>query len=169
MICFSSLTHPAKIQLEKKESTLSRLNSYSELNNQNNYDYSKKSNKFILPLKNFANSQYYGEIFIGTPPQKFKVIFDTGSCNLWVQNKQCTSTGCLQHVGYDNRKSLSFSKHYKGGNIPLFSIKFGTGNIFGEFVKDNVNIAGIDINDQVFGSTYREDGFAFNNVTIQKV
>ena len=48
--------------------------------------------------------------------------------------------------------------------IPVFSIKYGTGKITGEFVKDKVNICGISIDQQIFGLTYREDGYAFNNV-----
>ncbi|KAG2367223.1 aspartic peptidase domain-containing protein [Suillus spraguei] len=55
-----------------------------------------------VPLTNFANAQYYAEIELGTSPQLFKVLLDTGSSNLWVTNLKCTSVACGSHAKYNS-------------------------------------------------------------------
>lgn len=79
---------------------------------------------------------YWGSIRVGTPPQEFKVIFDTGSGNLILPTTSCTSEGCRRHKKYSPTDSSS-SKSVKNENEEESTeITFGTGSITGDFYED---------------------------------
>jgi len=79
---------------------------------------------------------YWGSIRVGTPPQEFKVIFDTGSGNLILPTAACSSEGCARHKKYSPSAS-STSKTVKNENgEDSTQITFGTGEITGDFYED---------------------------------
>mmetsp|Transcript_13919 Transcript_13919/g.28718 ORF Transcript_13919/g.28718 Transcript_13919/m.28718 type:complete len:400 (-) Transcript_13919:140-1339(-) len=99
-------------------------------------DIVKESENTII--KDYGNAQYFGVMEIGTPPQSFQVIFDTGSSNLWVPKVGCTHCGLpfISHKSkYDDSKSSTYEADGK-----KFEIMYGSGSVEGFFSKDAVTI-----------------------------
>merc|ERR1719261_1398485 len=83
---------------------------------------------------------YWGSMSIGTPPQPFKVIFDTGSGNLIVPSASCNVPGCQPHKKYDQKASSSGQSIENEQGEASSEITFGTGQIEGGFVRDKMCI-----------------------------
>ncbi|KAK1783376.1 aspartic peptidase domain-containing protein [Copromyces sp. CBS 386.78] len=98
--------------------------------------------------------QWLATITVGTPPQTFKVVLDTGSTALILPRSNCTD--CGKHTLFDPSKSTSFSPQpglfqpieYGTGadTIPLNQ----TGRAECEVVTDTVSIQGRAVSKQEF-------------------
>ncbi|XP_027426370.1 chymosin-like [Zalophus californianus] len=108
------------------------------------------------PLTNYLDCQYFGKIYIGTPPQEFTVVFDTGSSDLWVPSVYCKSYACQNHHRFDPAKSSTFQNLNKA-----LSIQYGTGSMQGFLGVDTVTVSNIVDSQQTVGLSTQEPGNVF--------
>ncbi|XP_002751243.1 chymosin [Callithrix jacchus] len=107
-------------------------------------------------LTNYLDCQYFGKIYIGTPPQEFTVVFDTGSSDLWVPSVYCNSVACQNHHRFDPSKSSTFQNMDKS-----LSIQYGTGSMQGLLGYDTVTVSSIVDPHQTVGLSTQEPGDVF--------
>jgi len=90
-------------------------------------------------------TSYSGVLSIGTPPQEFRVVFDTGSGHVVLPAVECRSEACLVHKRYNmSASSTAAAINSDGSAVPegelseQVTIGFGTGEVTGEFSRDRV-------------------------------
>ena len=108
--------------------------------------YLNGENAAPVKIADFMDAQYYGPIQIGTPGQNFKVVYDTGSANLWVPAHNCSLT-CWFHPKFQSSASSTYKV-----NGTIFNIMYGSGPVNGFEGDDTVTVG----NQKVAGQTFAQ-------------
>jgi hypothetical protein len=95
-----------------------------------------KSGQYVESLKNSHNTELTGKIKIGTPPQEFTVIFDTGSSNFWLPGHACEGSG-------DRKKYIPHQSSTFAPSTKQISLQYGKGAAEGKIATDHVEVAGL--------------------------
>lgn len=142
-----------KFQLQKKSNHdfVTAMLARRDLANSLKKKYTTTDGSNVV-INDYENSQYYGQIALGTPGQLFNVIFDTGSADLWVASSNCDSS-CGSHAKYDSSKSSS----YVANGAP-FNITYGSGPVGGYQSIDSVAVAGLSVTSQTFAEVTNAAG-----------
>ncbi|EKM78686.1 hypothetical protein AGABI1DRAFT_114293 [Agaricus bisporus var. burnettii JB137-S8] len=92
---------------------------------------------------------YLATVQMGTPPRDFSILMDSGSADFWVGAENCQSEDggdCGNHQFLGPQSSSSFTDTKQP-----FSVTYGTGQVNGDIVTDDVNIADLALKQHKFG------------------
>ncbi|KAH6944618.1 hypothetical protein HPB50_004269 [Hyalomma asiaticum] len=98
--------------------------------------------------------QYFATLTIGTPPQNFKMLVDTGSSNFWVPSIDCDdSMVCRNSAKFDCSKSSTCIKGRR-----TVRIRYSGGVVRGNMTVDNVGVASLTVAPYKFVEVGHSDG-----------
>jgi len=101
---------------------------------------------------------YLATVQMGTPPQNYLILMDSGSADLWVASEDCKD--CGQHQTLGTQSSSTFTD----SGSP-FSVTYGTGSVSGDIVTDDITVAGLTLKAHTFGvATQETDDFSADTV-----
>jgi len=154
-LLFASCAIGGRVPLTKKPISKATFHTYREAVANRKPVYSNGLDQ-VIPIKDYMNTQYFAEVAVGTPAQKFLVIPDTGSSNLWMYSSNCNAIPCYYHDLYDSSKSSSYKKDGRP-----FKITYGSGSIDGTVSQDKAVLGDATATNFAFGEVTGVSGVAF--------
>ncbi|KAK5823530.1 aspartic peptidase domain-containing protein [Linnemannia elongata] len=99
-----------------------------------------ETNLARIPLVDYDfDREYYGTVMIGTPPQAFKIDFDTGSSQFIISSKDCTQCSGTTH--YDSSASHTFRANGKPWAITYGDQSHASGFLgHDQILLDNIRV-----------------------------
>ncbi|KAF8882702.1 aspartyl protease [Infundibulicybe gibba] len=154
-----SAPDPLHIPITRRSGGVRDMDFYSaaaaHLRRRYDYHHGNQSHRREVGVSNMAivnqkqDFRYYGAVSIGTPPQMFNVVLDTGSSDLWVVSTTCQA--CDSTIPRFNPLSSTTLK-MPGTNT---TIRYAIGRVTGQIATDTVTMGGYTINSQTFMSVDR--------------
>jgi len=117
-----------------------------------------------IRMANLRDSQYVGPLKVGSQGDVLKVVYDTGSTNLWFASTLCTEGPCMNRNRYDPHSSST----YKQGNYE-HTVTFGTGQLTGSQGTEDVEMGGFKIKQQTFCLIQKESGNIFEKLDFEGI
>jgi len=106
-------------------------------------------------------------VALGTPPQQFRVVLDSGSSNLWVSSVKCDlkfDSGCSNKHKYN----ASASSTARAVPCEVLFIPYGTGFVIGAIANDTATFGGISVPATPFGEAFYMANF-FADIPIDGI
>jgi len=85
---------------------------------------------YCAQMYNDHDMAYFADVYIGTPPQKIRGLFDTGSSNTWILD---AGVKRIDGYAYASESSSTAQSTTQGAEI-----SFGSGSLAGHFVVDDL-------------------------------
>ncbi|XP_065505410.1 gastricsin [Caloenas nicobarica] len=154
LLCLQLSEGLVRIKLKKAKSIREKMKEAGVLEDylkNIKYEPASKGQVVYEPIANHLDSSYFGEISIGTPPQNFLVLFDTGSSSLWVPSTYCQSPPCYNHAKFNPSASSTFTSTGR-----TYNVSYGSGTLTVLLGCDTMRIQNITVTNQEFGLSKNE-------------
>ncbi|KAH8085458.1 aspartic peptidase domain-containing protein [Cristinia sonorae] len=133
------------------------LASVSDTTSRNIY---KRGDGFVS-IQSGGAGLWTGIMEAGTPAQRYRVGFDTGSASLVLLSSTCTSSECQSHPRYNPTTSRTSVDRRKQFNLKITD----SDSVMGDQYADTISVGGLTAAGQVFGAANRYPA-SFKNFAI---